>query len=323
MMKQRGGESGRMIITLENIISLLKSKNIEFSVKGDNLSVKRLAAIGPKVREAICYYVGDDPSPLKGIQCSILICKPGFKLDPINKNTYVYTNHPQLCFYHISKMFEFLPDAGIHKQSIVNNLSPVGQNVSIGPFCEIEECTIGDNVIIESGVKIYKNTVIGKNVHIQANSVVGAIGVMWAWDEHGNKIRCVQTGNVIIEDDVFIGSGVTIVRGAFENKPTVIGKNTMIAPGTAIGHGSVIGPNNHLANNVTIGGSVKTGKNCFLGSGSTVRPNIELPKDTLVGAAAAVVQDFSETGLTLVGNPAKIINRKRAIASGVPTPYRS
>jgi UDP-3-O-[3-hydroxymyristoyl] glucosamine N-acyltransferase len=310
-----------MVVTIDKIITLLKSKNIDLSVKGDNISVEKLAAIGSDVREAICYYDGDDPSVLKGIQDSIVFCKPELELDPENKNTYVYTKHPQLCFYHISKMFELLPDEGIHKQSIVNNLSTVGQNVSIGPFCEIEECTIGDSAIIESGVKIHKNTVIGKNVHIQANSVIGAIGVMWAWDDQGEKIKCVQTGHVIIEDNVFIGSGVTIVRGAFENKPTVIGKHTMIAHGTAIGHGSIIGKSNHLANNVTIGGSVQTGKNCFLGSGSTVRPKINLPENTLVGAGAVVVKDFSKVGLTLIGNPATKMNKKKAIASGVPAPY--
>ena len=226
-----------MIIAFDTIVSMLESKGISFSTEGDRISIKKIAAIGPEVEGAICYYVGDDPSHLTGVKNSIVICKTGLTYSPKNKNAYIYTKHPQLCFYYISSLFKEIHEIGIHNLSIIDNSTIIGQNASIGPFCEIEECKIGNNVIIESGVKVHRGSIIGNNVQIQSNSVIGATGVMWTWDNNENKIRCVQTGNVIIEDDVFIGSGVTIVRGAFENKSTVIGRNTMMAHGTMIGHG--------------------------------------------------------------------------------------
>jgi UDP-3-O-[3-hydroxymyristoyl] glucosamine N-acyltransferase len=313
-----------MIITFDSIVSLLKSKGLDFSTEGDEISVKNIAAIGPDIEGVeglICYYVGDDASHLTGVKKSIVICKPGLKFDLINKNTYIYTNYPQLCFYHISSLFKEAPEIGVHSQSIIDESTIIGHDVSIGPFCEIAKCKIGNNVIIESGVKVYKGTVIGSNVQIQSNSVIGATGVMWTWDNDENKIRCVQTGHVIIEDNVFVGSGVGIVRGAFENKPTIICRDTMIAHGTMIGHGSIIGVSNHFANNVSIAGSVKTGKNCFFGSGSIVRPHINLPDDTVVGAGAVVVKDLSEVGITLIGNPARKLVKKKNTLSGVPAPY--
>lgn len=312
-----------MAITLKSIVDYLSSKNMDFTVHGDNITVKNLRAIGPNVREAICYYVGDDPKSLTGIEQSILFCKSGLKLDPKKKITYIFTKDPQLCFYYISSLFEEKQERKIHHQAVVDKSAIISRNVSIGPFCTIEKCTIGNNVIIESGVKIHKGTVIGNSVHIQSNSVVGATGVMWAWDEHGRKVRCVQTGNVVIEDDVFVGSNITIVRGSFENRPTVIGRHTMIAHGTMIGHGTVIGASNHFANNVSIGGSVRTGKNCFFGSGATVRPHVQLPEETIIGAGAIVVSDFSERGLTLIGNPAREMNKKKDRRSGVPAPFSS
>jgi len=310
-----------MSISLKSIVALLKSKNLGFSVSGNNPSVERLLAIAPQVKDALCYYVGDDPYELRGVENSIVICKPGLTLDSFKNNTIIYTDHPQLCFYHASSLFNDKNEPVIDAQSVINKKAEIGKGASIGPFCVIDECTIGGNATLDSGVKIYKGTVIGNNVHIQSNSVIGASGVMWTWDSRGNKVSCIQTGNVIIEDNVFIGSNITIVKGSFENKPTVIGKDTMMAHGTMIGHGSVIGQRNHLANNVSIAGSVTTGENCFFGSGSIVRPNAAIPKGTIVGAGAVVVNDFLQEGLVLMGNPARETVMKKDKMSGVPAPF--
>ena len=309
-----------MKVSLHNITALLQARNISFSVSGSQISVSRMAAIAPQVSDALCYYIGDNLEALNGIQNSIIFCKPELKLPGLQNNTIIFTAHPQLCFYHASILFAEKTEAGIHPQSIVHPNAQIGVDPSIGPFCVIEECLIGDNVIIDSGVKIYKGTVIGNNVRIQSSSVIGADGVMWTWDRDASKIPCVQTGKVIIEENVFIGSNITIVRGAFENKPTVIGKDTMMAHGTMIGHGALIGTGNHFANSVSITGSVVTGENCFFGSGSIVRPHITIPKDTIVGAGAVVVKDFLLEGLVLIGNPAREINGKKNKVSGVPAP---
>lgn len=310
-----------MEISLESVTQLLESKNMNFSVSGKDITIKRIAAIAPDVEEALCYYVGDDATMLSGIKNSIIFCKPGIRLDSRQSNTIITTEHPQLCFYHTSILFDDKPEPVIHSQAIIDPAAEIGQEASVGAFCNIGACTIGENVRIESGVKIHRGTVVGNNVHIEANSVVGASGVMWAWDSDGNKIPCQQTGHVIIEDNVFIGSNITIVRGAFENKPTIIGTGTMMAHGTMIGHGSVIGANNHFANNVSIAGSVTTGENCFFGSGSIVRPHIVLSKDTIVGAGAVVVKDFLQGGQILIGNPARVMEKKGDTASGVPAPF--
>ena len=312
-----------MSIPLKSIVALLKSKNLDFSVIGNDLSVERLLAIAPQVKDALCYYVGDDPGILSGVENSIIFCKPGLQIDPSRNNTVIYTEHPQLCFYHASSLFEEKPAAVIHSQAIINEKAKIGAGASIGPFCVISECTIGENVTIDGGVKIYKGTVIGNNVQIQANSVIGATGTMWAWDGNGNRISCAQTGHVIIQDNVFIGSNITLVRGSFENKPTIIGSDTIMAHGTMIGHGVVIGERNHFANNVSIAGSVSTGENCFFGSGSIVRPGINIPNGTIVGAGAVVVDDFLHDGLVLIGNPARETKGKKDKVSGVPAPFSS
>jgi UDP-3-O-[3-hydroxymyristoyl] glucosamine N-acyltransferase len=308
-----------MKIPLDSIISLLEDYKIKFKVSGDNLCINKLAAIGTKINNALCYYVGDNPDSLYDITESVIFCTSGLNLDPFANNAIIFTDNPQRCFYLASSLFKREFDRTISKKAVIDQEVITGVNTSIGPFCHIEKCKIGDDVIIDSGVKIYQDSILGNNIHIQSNTVIGATGVMWVWDSDGQKVACEQTGRVVVEDDVFIGSNVTIVKGPFFNRNTIIGKGTMIAHGTMIGHGSQIGPNNHFANNVSVAGSVMTGKNCFFGSGATIRPHIKLADDTVVGAGAVVVNDFIESpGLTIAGNPAKILKRKTSKLSGVP-----
>ena len=310
-----------MAISLDSIVSLLGTKKVEFTIEGRAIDINVMAAIGQNVRNALCYYVGFNPDHLIGIQDSIIICRPGMDLSKKEGNTFLLTNHPQLAYYYASSLFMKLPKPGIHTYTEIDPNAKIGSGISVGPFCHIGNCTIGNGVVIESGVKIHDDTLIGDGVWIQANTDIGAMGVMWARDERGGKVPCVQTGHVVVEDDVLIGSNITIARGAFENRPTVIGAHTMIAHGTMIGHGSKIGPGNHFANNISIAGSVETGPDCFFGSGAVVRPHIIIPPSTTVGAGAVVVKNFNDAGLTLIGNPAGKYDSKRKTASGVPAPF--
>ncbi len=310
-----------MVISLTTITSYLKSKNITFEIFGNDIEVQKLLAFSPSVENALCYFVGSSLPDVSNIKNSIIICETNTGIVFPESNSVVFTKNPQLCFYMASSLFEPKEKAFIHPQAFVAAGSKIGSNVSIGPFCVLEECEIGDNITIESGVKIKKGTIIGNNVVIQSNTVIGATGVMWAWDGHSKKVMCVQTGSVIIRNGVFLGSNITIVKGAFENRPTIIGFETMISHGTMIGHGAIIGDSCHFANNVSLAGSVTIGNNCFLGSGVVVRPHITIPHDAIVGAGAVVVKNYSREGVVLAGNPAREIDRNESAVAGVPPRY--
>jgi UDP-3-O-[3-hydroxymyristoyl] glucosamine N-acyltransferase len=310
-----------MSISLESIIEVIKSKNVDFYVNGPAIAVEAMAALGTPVRNSLCYYVGEDAGQLADIRDSIIICKPDLNVQSSMNNTFIFAEHPQFVFYCVSTLFEEGPDAGIHESAMISKKAQIGAGISVGPFCIIDECRIGDRVIIESGVRIHKGTVIGNDVQVQSNTVIGATGIMWTWDSHGNKVACAQTGGVIIEDNVIIGSNITIVRGTYPNKPTFVGEGTMISHGTMIGHGVVIGLRNHFANNVSLAGTVSTGNNCFFGSSAVVRPHISIAADTIIGAGAVVVKNVLEEGQVLAGNPARPMSKNEKKPSGVPGPY--
>lgn len=310
-----------MPVSLEMIIEVLKSRDIDFSVDGPVSAVESMAALGPPLANSLCYYVGEDAGHLADIRDSIIICRPGLDVQPSMNNTLIFTEHPQFVFYCVSSLFEDRPDAGVHESAFISRNAQLGTGISVGAFCVIDKCRIGNRVIMESGVRIHKGTVIGNDVHIQSGTVIGAAGVMWAWDNHGNKVACAQTGSVVIEDYVTIGSNITIARGAFPNKPTVVGGGTMISHGTMFGHGVLIGPRNHFANNVSLAGTVSTGDSCFFGSGAVVRPHVSIAANTTIGAGAVVVKDVVEERQVLAGNPARPMGKSSKNLSGLPSRY--
>jgi hypothetical protein len=68
-----------MSISLKSITALLKSQNLDFSVSGNALSVERLLTIAPQVKDALFYYVEDDPNALNGVKSFIIFCKSELK----------------------------------------------------------------------------------------------------------------------------------------------------------------------------------------------------------------------------------------------------
>ncbi len=81
--------------------------------------------------------------------------------------------------------------------------------------------TIGEGSIIYPHVTIYRDTTIGRNVIIHANTVIAADGFGYTWDG-AKHAKIPQLGSVIIEDDVEIGANTAIDRASLEK--TIIGK---------------------------------------------------------------------------------------------------
>ena len=146
------------------------------------------------------------------------------------------------------------------------------------------------------------------NTEIEPNSYIGANGVAGMWDETGKRIGQPQFGGVIVEEDCFIGSDVSIVRGSV-NEETLIKRGTLIAHGTKIGHGSEIGEECHLANNVSLAGNARIGSRSFLGSACVLSSHVSIANDCVIAAGAVVAKSFTDPFLVLAGVPAKIIDK--------------
>lgn len=132
--------------------------------------------------------------------------------------------------------------AVIGEGTIIQPNASVGNNVKIGKNC-----------IIHSNVVIYDHTIIGDNVIIHGGTVLGADAFYFKkrTDFFDPLFTC---GNVVIEDDVTIGSLCTIDRGVTGS--TTIKKGTKIDNQVHVGHDTVIGKMCLIASQVGIAGCV-------------------------------------------------------------------
>jgi len=293
---------------INEIAEALENEGIKVEIGGaSNRVVDHLKNIELADDHSLTFYIGQDKAALDHLKDCAVLCLPG--VEPTNSTvTSLFTDDPKLAFYIAAQKFiPEPPSPGVHHTSIVHPEARVHSFVFIGPFCLIDRCVIDEGTYIQSHVRIGDNTRIGKNVQIETGSYVGATGQVWAWDKHGKKWIMPQLGGVNIEDDCFIGSNVTIVRGALQD--TVLGKGCRIAHGSMIGHNCNFGSETFISNSVAVSGSVTTGKYCFLGSGSRYRPGIHLGDNVTVGVGAVVIENCFEEGAVLAGVPAKIVKR--------------
>jgi|AntRauTorcE11898_2_1112593.scaffolds.fasta_scaffold09730_3 UDP-3-O-[3-hydroxymyristoyl] glucosamine N-acyltransferase len=245
--------------------------------------------------------------------------------DLINYNidNVIKVDNVRLSYAKIAEKFKFTPyhKTGIHKTAVIEENVALGKNVSINSNVYIGMNTeIGDNTVIAPGVKISDNVVIGENVEIhpnvviechseigdnvtiEASSVIGSEGYGYITNDEGEHYHIPQLGNVVIEDDVEIGSCVTIDRGT--QSSTVIGKGTKIDNQVQIGHNVKVGKNCLLVGQVGIAGSTILGDNVILAGQVGIIDHVELGDNAIVGAASVVTSDVPPDSFYL-GNPAQ------------------
>jgi len=123
---------------------------------------------------------------------------------------------------------------------------------------------IGDNTIINPGVKIYHDCKIGANCIIHSGTIIGADGFGFAPQSEDNQYKKIpQIGNVIIEDNVELGANTTIDRATMGS--TILRKGVKLDNLVHIAHNVEVGENTVMAAQTGIAGSCKIGRDCMFG----------------------------------------------------------
>ena len=159
----------------------------------------------------------------------------------------------------------------------------IGRNGSVGALTTIVAALIGDRVIIHPGAHI------------------GQDGFGFALGARGH-LKVPQIGRVIIQDDVEIGAGATIDRGA--NRDTVIGEGAKIDNLVQIGHNVVVGRHAVLVAQSGVSGSSAIGDFAALGGQAGIAGHLRIGAGAQVAAAAGVMTDVP-AGERWAGAPAK------------------
>ncbi|NRT10724.1 UDP-3-O-(3-hydroxymyristoyl)glucosamine N-acyltransferase [Flavobacterium sp. 14A] len=185
--------------------------------------------------------------------------------------------------------------------SYVGSRVVLGDDVKIYPNCFIgDDVKIGNNVTIFAGAKIYSDTVIGNNCTIHSGAIIGADGFGFAPVADGSYKKIPQIGNVIIEDNVDIGSCTTIDRATMGS--TIIRKGVKLDNQIQVAHNVEIGENTVIAAQTGIAGSTKIGKNGMIGGQVGIVGHLTIGDNVRIQAQAGVGKNIKDNEI-LQGSP--------------------
>ncbi|HEX3710254.1 MAG TPA: UDP-3-O-(3-hydroxymyristoyl)glucosamine N-acyltransferase [Pseudolabrys sp.] len=167
--------------------------------------------------------------------------------------------------------------AEIGSGSVVRANAVIGAGVRIG-----RDCVIGAGSVIT-------DTLTGDRVTIHPGCKIGQDGFGYVMSG-GRHQKIPQVGRVIIQDDVEVGAGTAIDRGAIHD--TVIGEGSKIDNLVQIGHNALIGRHCILVAQVGISGSVTIGDYAMLGGKVGVADHNDIGERAMVAAGSRVISSI-------------------------------
>jgi len=262
--------------------------------------------------EASIVIVSKDFIPEKEIDCTLIRVEDAYSAFATLLDAY---NQIRQDKKGISEKASIAENSNIGKDVYIGEFAVVSDNASIGNSVKLypqvfigDNVVIGDNTTIHPGTRIYSDNVIGSNCTIHGGVVIGSDGFGFAPQDDKNYKKVAQIGNVIIEDQVEIGSNTTIDRATLGS--TIIRKGVKLDNLIQIAHNVEIGENTVVAAQTGISGSTKIGKNCMIAGQVGIIGHLNIGDDVKIGAQAGVSQNFKD-GIIVLGSPAFEISRYR------------
>jgi UDP-3-O-[3-hydroxymyristoyl] glucosamine N-acyltransferase len=237
------------------------------------------------------------------------------------RKTVIRVANPRLGF--AQALAAFFPEPtftpGVHPSAVIAASAQVDPSAHVGPHCTIgervklgartvlqagnfigDDSVIGEETILFANVTLYPRSEIGRRVRLHAGTVIGSDGFGYVFDA-GIHRKIPQIGNVIIGDDVEIGSNSSVDRGTLGS--TLIGRGTKIDNLVQVGHNVQIGEYSILCAQAGIAGSTRLGKFCILAGQVGVAGHLTIGEHVTIGSKSGVMDNIPE-GETWLGLPA-------------------
>ena len=253
---------------------------------------------------------------------SIIIVNKNLETKKQINPTLIRVKDPNLAFSQILEYFESQNDndVGISKNAEINKTSIIGGNIYIGSYTHIDanveisdntkvgsnvsigkNVKIGKNCKIFSNVSIYHNSVIGNNCIIHSGTVIGSDGFGFNKDKNGKNLKVIHSGNVVIEDNVEIGSNCSIDRATLGS--TKIMNGVKIDNLVQIAHNVIIGKNTCIAAQVGVAGSTIIGNDCLIGGQAGIAGHLKIGDRVQIQAKTGVLKNL-DSDSKVMGFPA-------------------
>jgi UDP-3-O-[3-hydroxymyristoyl] glucosamine N-acyltransferase len=277
---------------------------------------------------------------LYNTEASIIIVNEALKLkQPVNATLLrvpdAYSSFAQLLGAYQELVAKQLK--GIQQQSVIAASATLGENVFVGAFSYVgDNVKIGDDVkvhaqvyigndvkigkgtVLHPGVKIYQGCRIGENVTIHAGTVIGSDGFGFAPQTDGSYKKVPQIGNVIVEDNVEIGSNCSIDRATIGS--TIIHAGAKLDNLIQIAHNVEIGSYTVIAAQSGVSGSTKIGKNVMIGGQVGIVGHITIADGSRINAQSGVTKSINAP-MAVTGSPAfnyAAALRSQAVSRNLP-----
>ena len=308
-----------MKITLSDIAAFIGGE-----ITGDgSLEIKNLAKIEEAGSGDLTFlYLSQYEKYFDTTEASAILVKPGFSKSRSDLS-YIEVPDPNKAFFKLVRKFfsPVFPLEGIDETAFIHPDAQIGQNTSVGKNvvisggCKIgnnvkifhntvllEDVEIGDDCLIFQNVSIREKCKIGNRVIIHSGTVIGSDGFGFEPDKEGKFHKIPQIGDVIIGDDVELGSNVSIDRASVGS--TIIKRGVKVDNLVQIAHNVYIGEDTIISAQAGISGSTKVGKNCFILGQAGLTGHIEIADNVILIAQAGVSKSINKAG-TYFGSPAK------------------
>lgn len=232
------------------------------------------------------------------------------------------TEDPYLAFARMTSLFDrsSRTAVGVHPAAVVSAEAEVADSVRIAANAVVEAgavigegvviganayvgagSRIGANTCLNPGVIVYHDVWLGARCIVHSTAVLGSDGFGFAPGPEGwEKIH--QLGGLRIGDDVEIGAGTTIDRGALEH--TVIEDGVIIDNQVHIAHNCRIGKNTAIAGCTGMAGSTIIGANCTVAGAVALSGHIEICDGVHITGMSMVTRSITEPGVYSSGVPA-------------------
>lgn len=216
--------------------------------------------------------------------------------------------HPRVC-----------PAPGIHPRAFVDPSASVDPTASIGACAVVgakcfvgartqlhpnvtlvDNVQVGEDCIFHSGVSVNSGAEIGNRVVLQSGVKVGDEGFGFVFDEKGSWERTPHVGDIIIEDDVEIGTNSIVARGTMGE--TRIGRGSKIDALVLLAHNSKLGENVLIAGLTALAGSVTLENRVIVMGQAGIAGHLTIGEGAFVGGRSGVIEDV-QPGTRVWGSP--------------------
>jgi len=188
------------------------------------------------------------------------------------------------------------PTAHLGAHVVVGAATRIGARAVIAPGCVLGAgVSIGADTRLMANVTLYDGSVVGERCLINPSAVIGSEGFGFAPDPASGWVKVPQVGIVRIGNDVEIGAGTTIDRGAIGD--TVIEDGVKLDNQIQIAHNVRVGAHTAMAAFVGVSGSTTIGSRCLIAGQVGIGGHLTICDNVMITGKSMVSTSIRKPGV--------------------------